>query len=1034
MSNTGSARNSQNAHLTPLNTCLFSLGLISLICVTIAISVCPASAAAEAARWTKVNIPTEGEAGDWALAAGSDIQLLTAGGDGMLFAYVNGPAYTLYRSADGGYSWEYTGGVQDAIVDIAISPQDPAAVYYATASQVYRSVNGGRTFQALPPGPGSSGANHKEITSIDVVRLESNIVAAGTKDTDGAEFGGVYILNEGDIVPSWTDTGLSNGDIAAVAFSPHFSDDRQLIAVATDEVDTFVDTKISDAGWNEDIGRARLDGVAISAQIAFTGTYNPDEPVVYVGIDTGTGGGDVYRINGVPAPDNSTATELNAGSADGASGIDIAGLAVGEANGAVVLLAGAAYSAMTYVSTDGGATWVRNRKAPTGGSGTGVLMAPDFAATGTMYAVTSGQGSALSLSRDLGASWNQVSLIDTAIDSIIDVAPSPRYSQDGTIFMLTFGSGPGSAGLWRSRDGGVNWERTLADSPGDVESMSRVALPPEYGDSCQTVFVAGTSTGRAAIWESTDSGQTYQRRFFRAPGGGMMNIDTWAVADKTTIFIGSYDGAQGMVYRSVNRGMTFAQGIPAGSQPLHSIAVSPDLAQSGAVLAGNSDGRVYFMDNSSASFKLLPADGAPLPFSGAVTVTFDPAYENNRTVYATGDAPGSGIYRFVVGKSDAWESIDDSLPAGALLNKISLAEDGTFYAVNAAANKGMERSLNPASASPAFETITSGLSIGATLYGLWQADSYIWSVDTTNGRLMIYNDTLTAPVIITSPEDGAAALGSLVTHTVRGITLDWEPAAGATSYEWECDYNDDFTSVSGVFGDSTSGTSVRLPALEPATTYHWRVRVSSPALSPWSERRSFTTIMDTEAVTLRPESPAAGATGVAVKPVFQWTAVIGATAYELLIGTDPAVDAPVFSRTGEYAIAGNVWHCDVSLDYATTYYWKVRATNASTSSAWSTTGVFTTEEAPVETPTPLTDHETPLIQPEADNPAEGQVAALPAPTLFVESAATPESSETPDVFSGVPDWVVYLIGALLGTVILALMVVLVMVIKIKRVM
>jgi hypothetical protein len=346
----------------------------------------------------------------------------------------------------------------------------------------------------------------------------------------------------------------------------------------------------------------------------------------------------------------------------------------------------------------------------------------------------------------------------------------------------------------------------------------------------------------------------------------------------------------------------------------------------------------------------------------------------------------------------------------------------------------MERSLNPASASPAFETITSGLSKGATLYGLWQTGHFLWSLDTTNTKLMTYNDTLTAPPMPASPDDGASALGNLVDHTVRGINLDWEPAAGATGYEWECDYNDDFTSVSGVFGDHTSGTSTRLPALEPATTYHWRVRASSPALSPWSERRSFTTVMDTEAVILRPESPAAGATGVPVKPDFQWTAIIGAEAYELLVDTDLEMDEPVIARTGEYAIAGNVWHCDVSLDYATTYYWKVRATNASTSSAWSTTGFFTTEKAPEETPAPALDHEAPLIQPLEDNPAPGQVASLPTSTPSSDGSITPELSETPGVFPGVPDWVVYLIGGLLGTVILALIVVLVTVIKIKRVM
>jgi hypothetical protein len=513
----------------------------------------------------------------------------------------------------------------------------------------------------------------------------------------------------------------------------------------------------------------------------------------------------------------------------------------------------------------------------------------------------------------------------------------------------------------------------------------------------------------------------------------LSNIDAWAITDKTTIFIAGYDGARGMVYKSVNGGTSFAAGLPAGSQPLHSIAVAPDFARSEAVLAGNSDGRVYFMDNTSHSFELLPADGAILPFSGAVTVAFDPDYSNNHTVYAAGDGPGNGIYRFIIGKSDAWEGIDGSLPAGALLNKISIAANGTFYAVNAAANGGMERSLDAASAGPAFETIKSGLGIGATLYGLWQAGNYIWSVDTTNHRLLVYNDTLTVPPAPASPEDGASALGSLIAHTVRGIMLDWEPVAGATGYEWECNYNDDFTAVSGVFGDSTSGTSERLPALEPATTYHWRVRVSSPALSPWSERRSFTTIMDTEAVTLRPESPAVGATGVTVKPVFQWTAVIGAQAYELLVATDAVMNGPVIARDGEYAIAGNVWQCDVSLDYATTYYWKVRAVNASTSSAWSTTGIFTTEEAPVATPAPALDHEAPLIQPLADNPAQGQVAELPAPTPSLDRVATPDSSEAPDIFSGVPDWAVYLVGGLMGTVILALIVVLVTVVKIKRI-
>ncbi len=376
-------------------------------------------------------------------------------------------------------------------------------------------------------------------------------------------------------------------------------------------------------------------------------------------------------------------------------------------------------------------------------------------------------------------------------------------------------------------------------------------------------------------------------------------------------------------------------------------------------------------------------------------------------------------------------------PSGALLNRLAIAEDGTLYVANAAADGGLERSLNPAfGPGPTFETITRGLNSGAKLYGLWEADHILWSVDTAGTRLMTYADTLTAAPAPVLPDDGASAVGRLVDHTVRNVTLDWETLDGATGYEWECSYDDDFTADSATLGDSTSASSVRLPALEPAITYHWRVRASSPALSPWSERRSFTTVMDTEPITLRPESPVVGATGVPVKPVFEWTAVISAEAYELLVATDADMDNPVIARTGEKALSGNAWQCDVDLDYATTYYWKVRAVNASTSSAWSTTGIFTTEDAPLiqetppETPAPTMNHEVPVIGSVAEIPAPAQIETIPTPAPSVNGAIMPDLSE----LQGVPDWIIYLIGGLVGTIILALIVVLVMLIKIKRVM
>jgi len=103
---------------------LLSLSLANLNNTTVASS--------DEAKWSRVNIPTEGKAGNWVLADGSDVQHLTTAIDGILYAYGKGLTYTLYQSTDDGYSWSYIGDVQDDIVDIAIAPDDANIIYYAT--------------------------------------------------------------------------------------------------------------------------------------------------------------------------------------------------------------------------------------------------------------------------------------------------------------------------------------------------------------------------------------------------------------------------------------------------------------------------------------------------------------------------------------------------------------------------------------------------------------------------------------------------------------------------------------------------------------------------------------------------------------------------------------------------------------------------------------------------------------------------------------------------------------------------------------
>ncbi len=1056
MKNAGNVGYVKQPHLRIifLSTALILLASLS----TVSIPTRLLAASSNEVRWSQVNIPTEGVAGNWVLADGSDIQHLTMALDGTLYAYGKGLTYTLYKSTDGGSSWSNIGKVKDSITSIATSPDDGSTVYYATSSVVYRSTDGGETFDALPAGPGGAGTGNIEITSIDVAWLNINIIAIGTRDTDASEFGGVYTLDEADTLPTWTDTGIGSYDVYAVAFSPNYTTDRQLTAVMTDETDTYVSTNIADAGWGATTGDARLAkdnskttasvAVANAAAIAFPGNYDADVSsgscVFFVAIDTGNDEGDVFKISGAEAPGDSSATDLNAGAAYGLKNIDITGLTACGDSPTASLMAGAADSSEIYLSTDDGSNWIRSRKEPTGGSKTCVLMAPDFGETGRAYTATSGQGSALSISRDYGYTWNQLSLIDTAISTIVDLAPSPKYSQDNTLFMLTFGSGHS---LWRSQDGGGSWERILSSALDDVDSITMVGLPLQYNDSSHTVFAAGESDGRPTVWESTDNGQNYRHRFTRDPTtGDMFAIDAWAIADDTTLFIGSYDGSNGLVYNTINSGFFYADGIPAGGQSLNSVVLSPDYEQDETILIGNTNGWIYLSDDNGEQFQPLPVNATSPPLSGLITVAFDPEFKSNKTVYAASDTADSGIYRFVIGSSDDWEKIDGTLPYDATLNQLMVADGGVLYAANSDAGGGMERCLNPTySLGPTFETVTRSLNDDATLCGLWQSDHTLWSTDTTNIRLMTFNDTMTAPVTLISPSDEAPGAGNLIDHSVRNISLDWETMDGASSYQWQCDQDTDLSSVLSGFEDSTQASSTPLPPLEPATTYYWRVRGSAPVLSPWSEKRRFTTSLDTEAVALKLESPAASSSSVPVKPIFQWTAVAGADAYELLVSTSPDFASPVIIKEDDDALPTNAWQCDANLDHDTTYYWKVRAISASTHSAWSATGVFVTEPSPTEeVEGKVAEVTAPIPLQPADKGAEPQTnAAEPLPSAVSPMHLTPPSPSEPapqdslwaaDIAgaTSIPNWVIYLIGALLLAIIFSLAIILTLVLKTRR--
>ncbi len=942
-----------------------------------------ASAEPDILEWSEVNIPTDGKPGGWLLASGSDIQHLSRAIDGTLYTYkVEGTSHHLMKSTDEGLTWEQTEYEGGAIAAIVCSRLDAEIIYLTDGIFVYKSEDGGQVFGTLGGGSLLTLDANESIVCLDV-GYDSNddpIVVIGTADTDGGDFGHIYCLAEVDFGADWTDLEAGDYDVYAIASSPDFKDHPQIIALVTDEINTYIINNYGVVGdWSHRIELLEGNTTSLAATAASRLCFYPDFDQFYeilVGI-AAAGSGDVYRVNEGEAYD----LGLNA---------DITSLDLAGEVGQSWLLAGGTAGEVWY-STDDGQSWNSSSKAPTGDGTTCVVMATDFADSGIAYAATSGTESAFSLSQDGGWTWNQTSLIDTKISDIVDLAPSPSYSQDNTLFMLTHATG-GEDSLWRSLNGGTGWERVYNSTLAYVNNIDRLELAPQYDEDNQVVFIAGTSSGHPAIWRSADNGQSFTCR--TAP----LSIDAWAVVNTTTLFIGSYDGSSGLVYHTTDSGLTYSQGAKAGSQSLNSIALSPFYDQDETILVGNKDGWVYWSEDNGESFATLPPDATSSPLSGQITVAFDPGYDANNTVYAASNTPDEGIYRFIVGDSNGWENI--ASPAAGMMGQMIVATEGTLYAANFTADGGLERCLNPTyPLGPTFEAVTKGLDEGATLIGLWLHDHQLWSIDTTNTKLMTYIDSLTQPVVLTSPVDQAPGVGTIIDNTVRNISLDWETLEGATEYKWQINYETDFSSLPDGFEGETGSSSARLPILEPATTYYWRVRAVQPVLSPWSEKWSFTTGLTAGAPAPELESPPAGATGVPVDPIFQWSAIAGAEGYELVISTDANLGNPTILKSGDYALPTTAWQCNVALNYNTTYYWKVRAISADSCSAWSAVSAFTTEPPP-----------------------SAQLASTPEPT--------PPQSQSDD--SEWPDWMVPLGIALLLVVAMILITLIIVVIRVTR--
>lgn len=105
------------------------------------------------------------------------------------------------------------------------------------------------------------------------------------------------------------------------------------------------------------------------------------------------------------------------------------------------------------IGKDRGREWVASNEGLEGYAPMAMRLSPDFAADGTIFILTSGGG--LFRSRDRGRSWSRVTELGGLLDQAFTLAISPDFANDRTMMAGTF------SGFVRSRDGGATWQDTL---------------------------------------------------------------------------------------------------------------------------------------------------------------------------------------------------------------------------------------------------------------------------------------------------------------------------------------------------------------------------------------------------------------------------------------------------------------------------------------------------------------------------------------------------------------------------------------------
>ena len=232
--------------------------------------------------------------------------------------------------------------------------------------------------------------------------------------------------------------------------------------------------------------------------------------------------------------------------------------------------------------------------------------------------------------------------------------------------------GASSGGIWKSTDGGTNWEPIFDDQP--AQSVGALAIAPS--DPC----VVWTGTGEAfvrsnisignGVYKSTDAGKTWKHMGLKKTGRiGRVAIDPY---DPDTVFVAAMGHCYGPqkergVYRTKDGGRSWEQVLFADENTgCFEIAMDPSnprvlfagmwplVIHTWGRFSGGPNGGIWKSTDGGDTWKRLSGHGLPDPPIGKVGIAIAPS--NPQVVYALMETghPNRGVLWRSSNGGDDW--------------------------------------------------------------------------------------------------------------------------------------------------------------------------------------------------------------------------------------------------------------------------------------------------------------------------------------------------------------------------------------------